>query len=109
MVDMNTYWPIAIALGVGTFFVRFSLMLIMDKLTVSDAVQRMLRFIPVAVLPALIAPAIFLHREGGDISFAGWERSVAAMVAVIVAYKTKNILATIASGMVTLWSLQAIF
>ncbi len=107
MVDMNTYWPIVLIMGVGTFVIRFSFILIMDKLTLPDAVHRMLRFIPAAVLTALIVPSVLLHKNGVT-SFAGWERLIAALVAVLVAWKTKNILATIGSGMVVMWGLQAL-
>lgn len=108
MVDMNTYWVVALGIGVGTFLIRFSFILIMDKVTLPDAVHRMLRFIPASVLPALVVPAVLLHKNGVT-SFAGWERPVAALIAVAVAWKTKNIFLTIAAGMAALWGLQAIF
>ena len=107
MVDMSTYWPVVLCLGVGTFLIRFSFILIMDKVTFPDAVNRMLRFIPASVLTALVVPAVLLSRGGGPV-FAGWERPLAALVAVAVAWKTKNIFATIASGMAMLWLLQAV-
>lgn len=107
MVDMATYWPIVLILGIGTFFIRYSFILIMDKLTLPDGVHRMLRFIPAAVLTALIVPSVLLHKNG-VIAFAGWERLIAALVAVLVSWKTKNILATISSGMIVMWGLQAI-
>ncbi len=106
MVDMTTYWPVVLALGIGTFLIRFSFILIMDKLTLPDAVHRMLRFIPASVLTALIVPAVFLHGSS-VISFEGWERAVAAFIAVLVAWKTKNVLATISVGMLVFWGLQA--
>lgn len=107
MVDMNTYWPIVLVLGIGTFLIRFSFILIMDKLTLPDAVHRMLRFIPASVLTALVVPAVLFHGSGG-IYFDGWERGVAALVAVFVAWKTKNTLVTIGVGMAVFWGLQAI-
>ncbi len=107
MVDMTTYWPIVLGIGIGTFAIRYSFILIMDRLTLPDAFHKMLRFIPASVLTALAVPAILLHKNGGT-SFAGWERTIAALIAVLVAWKTKNILATIASGMASLWILQAL-
>jgi len=107
MIDMNTYWPIVLTLGIGTFLVRFSFILIMDKLTLPDAVHNMLRFIPASVLTALIVPSVLLHKNGVA-SFAGWEQPIAALVAVAVAWKTKNVLATIGVGMLVLWGMQAV-
>ena len=105
MVDMSTYWPIALAMGVGTFLLRFSFILIMDRLTLPEAFTRMLRFIPASVLPALVAPAVLLH--GGDpTGFAAWERPLAGLVAVLVAWHTRSVILTIAGGMGALWLLK---
>jgi len=107
MIDMSTYWPIVVILGIGTFLIRFSFILIMDKWPLPEAMQRMLRFIPASVMTALVVPSVLLQKNGVT-SFAGWERVIAAFIAVLVAWKTRNILATIVSGMVSLWGLQAI-
>lgn len=107
MVDMTTYWPIILVLGVGTFLIRFSFILIMDTVTLPDAVLRMLRFIPASVLTAMIVPAVLLHKSGAATS-GSWERTGAAAVALAVAWKTKNIFITIGAGMATLWLLKAV-
>ncbi len=107
MVDMTQYWPAVLAIGFGTLAIRCSFILILDKVTLPDAVHGMLRFIPASVLPALVVPAVLLHKNGGT-TFAGPERAIAALVAVLVAWKTRSILATIGSGMAALWGLKAI-
>lgn len=107
MIDMSAYWPVVLLLGLGTFLIRYSFILIMDKIALPEAVHRMLRFIPASVLTALVVPAVVLHKNGVT-SFAGWERVIAALLAVGVAWKTRSILATIGSGMVALWGLQAV-
>ena len=108
MVDMSTYWPVALGIGVGTLIIRYSFILIMDKVTLPDLVHRMLGFIPASVLPALIVPAVFLQKTGDTMIWAGWERTVAGLAAVAIAWKTRNILATIAAGMAVLWVLKAL-
>lgn len=108
MVDMNTYWPVALGVGLGTLAIRASFILVMDKLSLPELVHRMLRFIPASVLPALVVPAVFLHGSGGDVSWAGWERSAAWIIAVIIAWKTRNVLATIGAGMAALWVIRAL-
>lgn len=108
MVDMNAYWPVVFGVGVGTLLIRYSFILIMDKVALPDVVHRLLRFIPASVLPALIAPAVFLHKEGGVVGYAGWERTVAVLAAVLVAWKTRSVFGTIAAGMTVLWVLQAV-
>jgi branched-subunit amino acid transport protein len=106
MVDMADYWPVVLCLGLGTFLLRFSFILIVDRVTFPEAVVRMLRFIPASVLPAIIAPAVLLH--GADAGPTALARPLAAAVAVLVAWKTRNILVTILGGMGTLWLLRAV-
>jgi branched-subunit amino acid transport protein len=105
---MADFWPVALSLGLGTFLIRFSFILIMDKLTLPDAFTRMLRFIPASVLPALVAPAVLLHGNGWPASFADLERPLAGLVAILVAWRTKSVILTIAGGMGALWILKAI-
>lgn len=107
MADLTTYWPIVLGIGLGTFAIRYSFILIMDRLTLSDTFYKMLRFIPASVLTAIAVPSVLLHKNGVT-TFAGWEKLIAALIAVGVAWKTKNILATIGVGMVSMWLLQAI-
>lgn len=107
MVDMNTYWPVALVLGLGTFLIRFSFIIIMDKIAISDAVMRLLRFIPASVLTAMIVPSVLLHKSG-SMTFAGWERLCAALAAVVVAWRTKNVFATIGTGLLVMWGLKAV-
>ncbi|WP_316898948.1 AzlD domain-containing protein [Pseudodesulfovibrio indicus] len=104
---MSTYWPVVLILGGGTFLIRLSFILIVDRLTFPDGVTRALRFIPASVLTALIVPAVLLNPEAGSAA-ANVARPAAAVAAVAVAWRTRNIFATIAVGMVVLWLLQAV-
>ena len=105
-VDMADFWPVVLVLALGTFLIRYSFILIMDKLTIPDSVHRMLRYIPASALTALVAPAVLLDGSSGG--FAGWDKLAAASVAVLVAWKTRNIFFTIALGMATLWTFHAL-
>jgi len=63
----------------------------------------MLRFVPIATLTALVWPDLLI----ADGAFAfGEPRLVAGLVAAAMAWKTRNILATLGSGMLVLWLLQ---
>lgn len=106
MVDMDTYWPVVLLLGGGTFLIRLSFILVVDRVTFPDGVTRALRFIPASVLTALIVPAVLLHPDGG--SAASLARPVAALAAVVVAWRTGNIPATIAVGMAVLWLMRVL-
>ncbi|WP_207260643.1 AzlD domain-containing protein [Desulfovibrio sp. Huiquan2017] len=106
MPDAVNWWLVGVLLGLGTFVIRFSFILVVDRVTFPEAVVRMLRFIPASVLPAIIVPTVLLHGTAG--APVGLARPVAAAVAVLVAWKTRSILWTLLGGMGTLWLLRAV-
>jgi branched-subunit amino acid transport protein len=98
-------WLLFLVIGVGTFLLRFSVIALWGRFgTVPDGVERGLRFIPPAVLSALVFPAI--AAVGGHIELG--PRTVAGAIAAVVAWKTKNVFFTIVAGMAALWIIQAL-
>jgi len=96
-----------VGMGIATYAIRLSLILLLGRLTVPPLVQRALRFVPPAVLSALIFPELLL--PGGTPVFSFWNpRLLAGALAGVVAWKSKNALLAIAVGMVALWVLQAL-
>lgn len=99
-------WALVAMIGVGTWLIRLSFLALLGRVQrVPPAVGRVLRLIPAAVLAALVLPA--LTHAPGEFDLAT-DRFVAGAIAGVVAWRTKNVLATIAVGMVALWLLQAI-
>jgi branched-subunit amino acid transport protein len=99
---------IMVVCGVLTFLLRFSFIAGSRFLPQSPGLQHVLRYVPPAVLAALIAPEIFAHH--GTLSLdPGNVRLWAALVAMVTAYLTRHMLATIAAGMVALWCFQTFF
>lgn len=99
---------IILGMGVVTYAIRLSLILLLGRLKVPPLVQRALRFVPPAVLSALIFPELLL--PGGTLMFSlGNARLLAGVLAGLVAWQSKNVLLAIAVGMVALWALQAVF
>lgn len=105
MVDMAFYWPIVGGIGISTFLVRASFILFSGERRLPDACLSALRFISPAVLAALAVPAI-VFQNGGMGFVDSFEKPVAALLAVFVAWKTKNTLATIGIGMVAFWLIR---
>jgi branched-subunit amino acid transport protein len=70
-----------------------------------DWLQDALGFVPIAVLTAIIVPAVIIAPEGG-LALAGNARLPAALVAVTMAIVTRSVLATIATGLGALWCLD---
>jgi branched-subunit amino acid transport protein len=70
-------------------------------------VQQALRFVPPAVLTAIIVPEL-LYRDGQiDVALTN-VRLLAGLIAIVVAWRTKSALFTIGVGMIALWVLSAI-
>ena len=68
---------------------------------------RLLRHVPVAALAALVVPGVIYLHQGATYSFAP-ARAIAAVIALAIALKTKNTLATLGAGMIALWVISAV-
>ncbi len=101
------YWLIILAMGVVTFGIRLLPIVLLGRIEIPLVVQRALRFVPPAVLSAIIAPELLMSGGQVDISL-GNARLIAGVLATLVAWRTKNVLLTIAVGMIALWVLSAI-
>lgn len=100
-------WLTLIAGGVITYAIRLSLILAWGRVTLPPALQRGLRFVPPAVLSAIIFPQIL--RPDGPLDLTlGNTRLLAGALAALVAWRTKSALLTIAAGMAALWILQMV-
>jgi branched-subunit amino acid transport protein len=100
-----TLWLVILAAGVGTFLIRLSFIGLFGLLDdVPGTVERALRFVPAAVLAALVAPQLILSDGSVALSPAN-PRLLAGALAVLVAWQTEDILATLGAGMVALWFL----
>lgn len=108
---MTTYstaaiWVLLAVVAAGTWGIRLSFIALFGRIEViPDAVLRVLRLIPAAVLAALAAPA--LTHAGGSFDLAS-PRFAAGVVAAAVAWRTQNVVATIGAGMGALWLLEAL-
>ncbi|MBS3966566.1 MAG: AzlD domain-containing protein [Truepera sp.] len=100
-------WLAILGMGLITFGLRLSFLALSGRLAAPDWLTRALRFVPVAVLTALVVPAI-IYREGVLSLSLSNERLIAGLLAAIVAWRTRSVLATLAVGMGGVWLLQAL-
>ncbi len=102
-----TLWLTIIAIGLITFGLRFSFIYLLGKYEIPGWVQHLLKYVPIAVFSAIIIPALAL--PAGRLALA-WPdaRFFAGLVAILVAWRTKNVVLTISAGMVALWLLEAL-
>jgi branched-subunit amino acid transport protein len=98
-------WLTIFGMGIITFAIRLSLIALMGRIEVPLLIQRALRFVPPAVLSAIIFPELLIRNGTLDASF-GNLRLLAGALAALVAWRTKNVLLTIGVGMAALWILQ---
>lgn len=101
-----TVWLTMLLVGLGTYATRLSFILLFGRREIPAVVRRALRFVPPAVLTAIVFPELFLPGGQFDLSL-GNERLLAGMVAAFVAWRSKNVLLTIVIGMATLLLLLA--
>jgi branched-subunit amino acid transport protein len=101
-------WLVLFCGGLLTFGMRFSFIYLFGKFEVPETMRRALHYVPPAVLSAIIFPEVFLPSQQLDLSL-GNHRLLAGLVAVVVAYFTKNTLITILTGMIALVLLQLFF
>ena len=93
---MNTLL-VFLAGGLLTFAMRFSFVYLSGRVPLPESVRRMLRFVPAAVLSAIVAPELLFHSGAFDLSL-GNMRLIAGVLAVLVAWRTRNTLVTILVG-----------
>jgi branched-subunit amino acid transport protein len=106
---MNTIspWLLFLLLALGTFGLRLSFIYLFGKIDMPDWLRRALRFVPTSILAALVFPALAYPNGALDLSL-GNIRLLAGIGGALVAWKTRNILWTIAVGMALFWVLQAL-
>ena len=99
------FWVLIAVLAVGTWAMRSFPIMLHGHVPHPPWLARLLRYVPVAAMTALVVPnSLYLH-AGDTYAFAP-ARTLAALVALGVALRTKSILATLVAGMLALWVAQ---
>ena len=93
-------WSLIIYAGIITFVTRFSMIFLLKEDILSDKAKRILSFVPAAIFPAIIFPPIFLDNTG-LLDLENNPKILAAILAIIVGYFSKNIIATIFVGLIS--------
>lgn len=99
--DTAQIWTVMIALGLGTFLLRFSFLGMIGSRQMPGWALRLLRYTPVAVMPGLVAPLVLWPAAtGGETDPA---RLTAALVTLAAGVLTRNVLAAICFGAAALY------
>tara|TARA_Y100001958_G_scaffold144324_1_gene122074 strand:+ start:16 stop:330 length:315 start_codon:yes stop_codon:yes gene_type:complete len=97
-------WALIIYCGFITFLTRFSMIALIKKEMFNDQIREVLSYVPSAIFPAIIFPAIFIN-ERGLFEIDDNPKIIAAIIAMVIGIFSRNIIATIFSGLASYWFL----
>ena len=95
-------WVVIVAVGALNYLSRLSFIAFFASREMPPLLARALRFVPAAMLTALVLPMVLTPSAAGTL--AGVNPRIPAAV---VAYFTHSTLKTLGSGMASLWLLEA--
>ena len=98
------HWSTIFYCGIITYLTRFSMIFLLKEDILSDKIKNILSYVPSAIFPAIIFPHIFLD-NAGYLDLESNPKILASILAIIVGYFSKNIIATIFSGLISYWVL----
>ncbi|MGC1816611.1 MAG: AzlD domain-containing protein [Casimicrobiaceae bacterium] len=99
-------WAVIAIVGTLNYLSRLSFIAIFSRRHIPLLLVRAFRYVPAAMLTALVLPMV-VEAPGGGAAAAAAPRIAAAIVAGWVGFRTHNTLKTLAAGMLALWSLRA--
>ena len=97
-------WVGMIAAGILNFLSKFLSLNYFDVSKMNPIIKQILAYVPSAIFPAIIFPAVFLS-ETGNLDLENNPKIYASIVAIIIGYFSKNIIATILFGLISYWFL----
>jgi len=106
MSETVTFWVVVVAVGTLTYLSRLSFIALFARVQMPSLVARALRYVPAAMLTAIIVPAVVLRGSAPADPALEHARLAAALVAGLVAWRTRSPAATIVAGMAVLWLAQ---
>ena len=95
-------WFSIIVSGVVTYFSRMAMVALIDREMLGTKVKEVLNYVPAAVFPAIIFPGVFFNDSGILVELTD-PKIYGAIVALIVGFYSRNVIATIISGLLSYW------
>ncbi len=105
MIEPSYFWTNVLFLAIGTIAIRGTFIIMSSRIKISDRWRQIFSFIPAAILPAFVAPAVF-YNEGHQAWLWGKERFFVLIFATAICYYTRSTVATIAFGLAALYFLN---
>lgn len=94
-----------IGMGLVTFGQRLSFIVLADRLALPPIMRRGLKYVPTAVLSAILVPDVLMPHGQVDLSLSN-AHLLAGLAAAVTAWFSKNVLITMVVGMAVLWGFR---
>jgi branched-subunit amino acid transport protein len=107
-MDLSNPWILIIGMGLITVAIRASLIVTAGRFEMPSLLKRGLRYVPPAVLTAIFFPDMVLTNGAVNLNPLTNARLIAGVVAIAVAWFSKNTIITILTGLATLFVLTRI-
>ena len=104
---MNIWISIIIA-GVINYLSRLGSVLLIKPERLNENTKKILSYVPSAVFPAIIFPAVFLNESNAIVQIND-PKIIGFIVSIIIGYLSKSIITTIISGLLSHWLVIFLF
>ena len=95
-------WLSIIISGIVTYFSRMAMVALIDREMLGTKVKEVLNYVPAAVFPAIIFPGVFFDDFGSLVEITD-PKIYGAIIALIVGFFSRSVIATILSGLSSYW------
>ena len=95
-------WISIIVAGLINYLTRLTSVLLINPTKLSKKTKYVLTYVPSAVFPAIIFPAIFLNQENNLVELTN-PKVIAISIAFLIGIISKNLIITILAGLISFW------
>ena len=103
-----TIWISIVIAGIINYLTRLGSVLLIKPEKLNESTKKILEYVPSAVFPAIIFPAVFLN-ETNTIVQINDPKIIGFFVAIVIGYISKNIISTIIAGLISYWIVIFLF
>tara|TARA_A100001011_G_scaffold342873_1_gene376764 strand:+ start:192 stop:506 length:315 start_codon:yes stop_codon:yes gene_type:complete len=101
-------WISIIIAGIINYLSRLGSVLLIKPERLNENTKKILSYVPSAVFPAIIFPAVFLNESNVFVQIND-PKIIGFIVSIIIGYLSKSIITTIISGLLSYWLVIFLF
>ena len=101
-------WISIIIEGIINYLSRLGSVLLIKPERLNENTKKILSYVPSAVFPAIIFPAVFLNESNAIVQIND-PKIIGFIVSIIIGYLSKSIITTIISGLLSYWLVIFLF